>query len=90
MISGAVGYVVGNPQASVLAHDVTLRAAPSEELSGESITTGTRIDQPTRREVNGKLWVEVTISDIWVGFQLTPDPDSLPPEGEVEYIYTPE
>lgn len=85
-------YALGNLPRTVLATDAQVRGAPSD--SGVERGTAKAGDTVTnvgaREERNGQMWVEVTIGDVtgWIPLDAI-DPTTLPPEGEIEYVYVP-
>lgn len=85
-------FALGNLEPAILQRDVILRGAPSTAgiergtaIAGEEITNVGMRD--TRA---GEEWIEVTIGDVtgWILLEAI-DPATLPPEGEIEYVYIP-
>lgn len=85
-------YAIGNLLPTVLTTDVTLRGAPSNSgVERGTAKAGAEISNiGSREERNGETWVEVTIGDVtgWIPLDAI-DPTTLPPEGDIEYIYQP-
>ncbi len=88
-------YALGNIDLAeiLLASDTIIRAAPSstavERGSGSAGDVVTSVG--SREEREGQTWVEVTINDVtgWIPLDAI-DLATLPPEGEIEYVYIPE
>jgi outer membrane protein assembly factor BamB len=93
-VNSANGYLfaVCNLVPTVLTTDVTLRAAPSDgAVERGTAKAGHEIDHVgTREERNGQAWAEVTVGGVtgWIPLDAI-DPATLPPEGEIEYVYVP-
>lgn len=84
---------LGNLRPTTLTSDVTLRGAPSNSaVSRGSAKAGNTIDRVGAQDRRtGTAWVEVTIGSAtgWIPLDAI-DPATLPPEGEIEYVYVPE
>jgi len=83
---------IGNLGLARLLTDVTLRSTPSGSGAERgSARAGDEISRLGERlERGGVGWVEVTINNVtgWIPLDVI-DPASLPPEGEIDYVYTP-
>lgn len=92
LVSGIMGYVLGNVLLPTLSQDVVLRGAPAPTgIQRGTATAGTEISTVGERaESGGEVWVRVTIGDMsgWIPLAAI-DPATLAPEGEVEYVYEP-
>lgn len=86
-------FCLGNLPSAILAADVTLRGAPSSTgIERGTAVAGDRIDTiSTRNTGAGQEWIEVTIGDAtgWIPLEAI-DPATIPPEGEIEYVYIPD
>lgn len=92
---GPAGDVIalGNLVPAVLTKDVVLRRAPSPSgIERGNAKVGDEVENiGTREERDGQEWAEVTIGDVtgWIPLDAI-DPATLPPEGEIEYVYIPD
>lgn len=86
-------YAIANLLPSILTRDVIMRAAPSNAaVDRGGFESGTEIKRVGAREdQDGETWIEVTIDEIngWIPVEAI-DPATLPPEGEIEWVYVPE
>lgn len=86
-------YALGNLLPPVLMDNVTLRGAPSKTgIERGSAKSGTEIQNMGSQEQRSDgAWVEVTIDGAngWIPLEAI-DPATLPPDGEIEYVYIPE
>jgi outer membrane protein assembly factor BamB len=84
---------IGNLDQPRLLADVTLRGTPSSSgLDRGQAFAGDEIGRiGERHERDGQVWVEVSIGDVqgWIPLDAI-DPLTLPPEGEIEYVYMPD
>lgn len=83
---------LANLEPAVLKADVTLRVAPSTSaIEGLSAKAGASIDLvgPRQRDVD-RVWVQVTLGEAsgWIPID-TIDPVTMPPEGEINYVFVP-
>lgn len=85
-------YCIGNLSPAVLSTDVSLLGAPSSNaIQRGTANAGDVISNiGTRDSSSGEEWVEVTIEGVmgWIPMDAI-DPATLPPEGEIEYVYVP-
>lgn len=83
---------IGNLEPTVLQIDVPLRGAPSHTaIERGSASAGDEIDSVGARDSRSGLdWIQVTIGDVtgWIPLEAI-DISTLPPEGEIEYVYVP-
>ncbi len=95
LVGSEDGYVhaLGNLLPLALKTDVVVRAAPSNSgVSRGTASAGIEIEHlGAREEREGEVWVEITINGTtgWIPLEAI-DPVTLPPEGEIEYVYIPE
>jgi eukaryotic-like serine/threonine-protein kinase len=93
MMHGLMGYVLGNLVPAMLSQDVVLRGGPSPlGVERGMVKAGDELDQIGPREQReGQTWVEVTIGGAtgWIPLDAI-DPATLPPDGEIEYVYIPD
>ena len=92
-IYGSTNLVtLGNLAQPMLAADVTIRGTPSTTgVERGTAKAGTSFSQLGPMEARGSVtWVSVTISGVsgWIPMDAI-DPASLPPDGEIEYVYMP-
>lgn len=86
-------YALSNLETTILLLDTIIRGAPAS--SGVERGTATAGEVVTsvgvREEREGQMWAEVTIGDVtgWIPLDAI-DPATLPPEGEIEYVYVPD
>lgn len=94
-LAGGLGMLLclGNLAPAVLVADVTIHGAPSPDaVQRGAASTGDSVQGIGSRDArSGQEWVEVTINGVtgWIPLSAI-DPATIPPEGDVEYVYTPE
>lgn len=85
-------HCLGNLEPAQLATDVSILGAPAPTaVERGTATAGDSIDNVGTRNSSGGLeWVEVTINGTigWIPLNAI-DPDTLPPESGVKYVYVP-
>lgn len=85
-------YCLGNPAPAILIEDAVVRAAPSVSgIERGTVSRGTELDAVGAPDSQtNAAWVEVTINGLsgWIPISAI-DPATLPPQGDVEYIYQP-
>ena len=83
---------IGNLKPTQISQEAVLRGAPSPSgVSLGNLKVGDRVTSILlQEERNGQTWAQVVVSGDtgWIPLDAI-DPSTLPPEGEIEYVYVP-